>query len=913
MLLRPQLRAMQHSASWRITKPLRWMRSATDRVARRAARLLDRACRTVTFRLGARRFHDYCVSLANFKTIAASGLFDRNWYLDQNPDVRAAGINPLMHYLRHGATGGRDPNPLFDSDWYLDQNPDVRAAWVNPLVHYVRHGASEGRAPSPRFDGDWYLDRNPDVRAAGANPLAHYLRYGAAEGRKARSLFDGDWNRDGNSEVGTAGPNSIREFLKRYGQAEITASDLDRLPDVRALISRIPQLARRDSVLGSSVASVIIPVHGKLVYTLCCLEALLTLSSQSKFEIIVSDDASTDATADAIAGIGGIVTYRRNTNNLGFTRNCNEAAKIARGSVLVFLNNDTIPVPNWLDELVRTLDSDPTIGLVGSKLLNSNGTLQEAGGIVWRDGSAWNFGRGEDPDASQFNYVKDVDYVSGASIALPRAVWNRLGGFDEIFAPAYCEDTDLAFRVRALGLRTVYQPFSVVVHHEGISHGRDLSTGIKAYQVRNNRRFFERWQSTLAAENFPPGANVSQARDRSRSRPRILFIDHYIPQPDRDAGSRTIFDYLILFKSAGFSVVFWPQNMYFDRPYAAALQRHGIEVIYDLNSHTIFDDWLRERGPTLNYIFLSRPEVAIDYIDTIRRETTAKILFYGHDIHFQRLANEFEITGDHAIKKEVIASEKIERLVWSRCDVIYYPSRSECDFVRAAHPDKTVRLLPPFLYNAARIQQTREQLTKAGIPRSQQLLFVGGFRHRPNVDAMLWFVREVWPSIVSCAASCRLFIAGSFPPAEIQELAAFNIVVVGFVSDQELNALYMSTQVAIAPLRFGAGIKGKIIEALSHGAPVVTTSIGAQGLPDAQEFLDICDTPVEFAAAVIAILCNPDSHTTKVIAGLDFLEAAASEAVGHAVLANDVVEIERPANEIRAKTTVSNIALSTDG
>ena len=143
-----------------------------------AGRLLPRALRN--------RFTEQ----GRAKLIAASGLFDVAWYLERYPD--AHGLDPIAHYLRHGAA--RDPNPLFRADWYLAQNPDVRIAGINPLVHYLLHGAAEGRKPNPLFDGARYLAQNPDVAAAGQNPLAHYLRSGAAEGRPAHPLSLGQWH-----------------------------------------------------------------------------------------------------------------------------------------------------------------------------------------------------------------------------------------------------------------------------------------------------------------------------------------------------------------------------------------------------------------------------------------------------------------------------------------------------------------------------------------------------------------------------------------------------------------------------------------------------------------------------------------------------------------------------------------------
>ena len=189
----------------------------------------------------------------------------------------------------------------------------------------------------------------------------------------------------------------------------------------------------------------------------------------------------------------------RNQTNQGFLRNCNQAAKAARGKYIMFLNNDTKVTEGWLSSLVKLIESDPSIGMVGSKLVYPDGRLQEAGGILWSDGSGWNYGRLDDPDKAEYNYVKDVDYISGAAILLSVQLWKQIGGFDERFAPAYCEDSDLAFEVRKAGYRVVYQPLSKVIHFEGVSNGTDVNgTGLKRYQVENSKKLREKWRMSLS-------------------------------------------------------------------------------------------------------------------------------------------------------------------------------------------------------------------------------------------------------------------------------------------------------------------------------------------------------------------------------------------------------------------------------
>jgi GT2 family glycosyltransferase len=473
-----EIEQLKASTSWRITKPLRWTGERFPGPTRHARRAVKLAWWALTFQLTS-RLRDVWARRLQGKLIASSEFFDRDWYLDRYPDVRAAAADPALHYLNHGASEGRNPSALFDTEWYLGSNPDVRKAGVNPLVHYLQHGKREGRISTPPTPAK---DLPSGSREVTLPPALERLLHSFHDPGVIPTML------------------AIYDALTRHESNEISKSDLGGLADVQALVSEATGLARAKAAASQFDASVIVPAHNKLIHTLCCLKALLIGSTRSSFEVIVADDVSTDATPAVIGAIGGVVRFKRNAENLGFTRNCNRAAASARGEIVVILNNDTIPLPGWLDELVATLRRDASIGLVGSKLVNADGSLQEAGGIVWRDGSASNFGRGQDATAPQYNCVKEVDFVSAASIAVPKPVWDRLGGFDELFVPACCEDMDLAFRVRALGLRTVYQPLSAVVHHEGINYGRHTSSGIKAYQVRNSQRFFDRWSVTLSAE-----------------------------------------------------------------------------------------------------------------------------------------------------------------------------------------------------------------------------------------------------------------------------------------------------------------------------------------------------------------------------------------------------------------------------
>ncbi len=662
-------------------------------------------------------------------------------------------------------------------------------------------------------------------------------------------------------------------------------------PACAALIARASVLSAA-AQSGRPQISIIIPVYNNLVFTLTSIVSVLELAGERTFEIIVGDDGSSDSTPRAVRAIGGSVRLVRHDRNLGFLHNCNESARIARGTYLVFLNNDTIVLPGWLDRLIAPFAQFPDAGMVGSKLLNGDGTLQEAGGIFWRDGSAWNYGRGGDASLPEFNYLRRVDYCSGASIAIPTVLWRQLQGFDPAFTPAYCEDSDLAFRVRVAGYEVYYQPQSELVHHEGRSHGRDVASGIKAYQVTNQKKLFDRWRDVLERENFENGTDLLLARDRSRTRPHIVVIDHYVPQWDRDAGSRTMFDYLKLLASSGFQVTFWPDNLNYDREYARVLQGLGIEVIYSSLYVGKFAEWIDERAPYIDFVLFSRPHITDNYIDAVMKHRHIYRLYYGHDLHYRRMEDQRAIDPDSVSTDDIALMRSLEESVWRRCDQVMYPSETEAEIVRQALGDSArARAIPMLAIDASILAPRRDKLAAQFTARKlTELLFVGGFGHPPNVDAVTWFASNVMPLLRNSGHAYRLSIAGSNAPPAIIDLAGGDITYLGRVTDAELEKLYASAGFSVVPLRFGGGVKGKVIEAMANGVPLVMTSVGAQGIPAAGDIAIVEDDAHAMANAIIRGTEAPHELFGRVDRALQFIASNYSrEAAGTAIGLNDLM------------------------
>lgn len=583
-------------------------------------------------------------------------------------------------------------------------------------------------------------------------------------------------------------------------------------------------------------ASIVIPVHGQIAHTLQCLRALADHPPQAACEVIVVDDASPDDTLPQLQGIGGLRVHARERNG-GFIAACNDGAALARGAVLVFLNNDTIPQPGWLDALLDTFVRHPDAGIVGAQLLYPDGRLQEAGGLVFADGSAANRGRFQAADAPPFNTLRAVDYVSGAALAIPAALFRQTGGFDARYAPAYYEDTDLAFTVRAAGDRVLYQPAARVIHDEGATAGRDTGSGVKAYQRRNQQVFAEKWADALARQ---PVSGTEPASVR-----RILVIDAGTPHPDRDSASVRLVEVMLLMQELGWEVVFLPTDLAHAGAATVALQQLGVECW-----HAPFvrqpAAWLREHGSGFQAAWLCRYHVAHDFLPLLRRHAPqAKLIFDSIDLHFLRELRAAELNGDAAGRQQADRTRRRELAVFRQADASVVVSAAEAQRLRQDAPDIAVTVISNIHRPAQRI---------APLPARRGVLFVGGFRHPPNVDAVRWFVQAVWPLVRADQPDAPFHCVGADVPDSIRSLdGQQGVHIHGHVPD--LQPLLEGCRLSVAPLRFGAGVKGKINQSMAHGLPVVATTCAAEGM-DLQDGRDVllADGAEAFAHALLRLL-----------------------------------------------------------
>ncbi len=589
-----------------------------------------------------------------------------------------------------------------------------------------------------------------------------------------------------------------------------------------------------------------------------CLTSLFENEPEVPYLVHVFDQASTDATQDVLAGFraahpGRLVTYRH-PENVGFVLANNMVFAAYPASDVVILNDDTVLLPGWLDALAERAYSDPGIGVVGSRLVYPNGTLQEAGSEIFRDGAGQNIGKWDDPARPEYLAARDVQYCSGALLYIRREVLDRCGGgFDPRLAPAYYEDTDLCFAAREAGFRVVYEPASVIIHREGATNGVDLKQGVKRWQEVNRHTFTRKWAHVLQHHRRGMWEHPDPPRGK-----HVLVVHLMPPLFDQASGDRRLYE-MLLALNAGNRVTFLAVDDRGLERYTDHLRRMGIHAVSNDAGHWPAygrsGGW-RPRCATIEDVVAQNDfDLAIlefyhqgrAYLDDLRRLAPGlPVVIDSVDVHFVRERREAALRGDPALAWRAERTFRDELSVYERADAVITVTARDGEALRAESPQLDVRVVP----NLHEVVDDDDVPPREG---RQGLVFVGGFRHPPNVDAALWLVHEILPRVRRELPGTPLTLAGSDPPAEVRDLAGAGIAVTGFVPD--LAPVLDAHVVSVAPLRYGAGMKGKIAEAMGRGLPVVTTTCGAEGmdLEDGVQAL-LGDDPDRLAAALVRVL-----------------------------------------------------------
>jgi GT2 family glycosyltransferase/SAM-dependent methyltransferase len=717
--------------------------------------------------------------------IAQSGLFDVGWYLSQNPDVATHGAGPIAHYLQRGAFEGRDPSRAFSSQWYLEQNPDVRAAGFNPLVHYLRFGATEGRIPSPVGE--------------------------AAKPKQSLAEAQKDWDDLGHKRL----------------QQLLNSDDRVAFPETE-----------------SPAVSIILVFYNKAHLSLLCLDSILENADVS-YEVVIVNNCSSDETNSLLERIGG-ATVINNSANLGFGDAGMQGAEQALGEYLCFLNNDALLQPHALSSALASFREGLKVGVVGGKILLANGALQEAGSMIWSDGSALGYGRGDDPNLPQYEFRRPVDYCSGAFLITTRSLFRQLGGFNRMFSPAYYEDTDYCMAVWEAGYRVLYEPTAVIRHYESASS--DGNEAAQPAMAVNQQKFREKWDDRLVKHLAYSTANIQRARISARSDAlKILYIEDRVPHHHLGSGFPRSNEILCHLVRQGYRVTCasftsrLQENEYCDIP-------RDVELLDGVSQ---CERLFREYVPNSDIVWVSRPHNMAAFLKGRADKGVsgrARIIYDAEAIFAERDWRQAEILGSEISSKVKSAWLDRELALAKAADAVVVVSERD----RETMVSGGVRHVSIIGHRVC------ANPTAAAFDERRTFLFVGAMHgtDSPNADSMRHFCGSIWP-VVRKATGARLIIAGYGADTALSDCQADGVRILGRQDD--LTSLYNEARVFVVPTRYAAGIPYKAHEAASFGVPLVVSNlIGEQlGWLHGNECL-IAGTPIAFASECCRLYQDPN-------------------------------------------------------
>ncbi len=582
--------------------------------------------------------------------------------------------------------------------------------------------------------------------------------------------------------------------------------------------------------------------------------------------VLVLNGADADVVEFATRRLDGVRVID-SAINLGFGGGVNRAARHARGELLLLLNDDVEVEPGWLEPLVETLDANPGAAGVGSRILFPDGRVQEAGSVLFADGSTAPVARGLPAGDNAWSFVRRVDYCSANSLLLRRHAFEQVGGLDPRYYPAYYEDTDLALALRNAGYSVLYDGRSRIRHLESMN----TTTDFKHFLFRRNvAQLCEKWPAELAGQlqrpagdhpDGPPADALRPAIEHARGDlPRVLVIDDMLPMRSLGAGFVLTHN---LAAEAGFEryalAVHATRHPGADPLAVAGL---GYEVIEgDLAAH------LADPAVRYDAVVLCRPNNFDDFVRHVRRhQPQAAVIYVAEALFAVRLEREAVLARQNGkeqrasrLRGEAAASWKTEERSAREADRVVCVSPQERDQLQELGGGTPVDLVFPL--------QTDIALTGDDPGARDGMLYVSSWTARdetsPNADGMRWFCHEVLHRITGVLPWTKLRTTGANPPASVAKLAGAHIELTGFVA--ELRSVYERARVVIVPLRFGAGVKNKTVEALQHGVPVVCTTIGAEGIdvPDGITPMIVTDDPQEFADAVVRLLTDGEAWRAR--------------------------------------------------
>jgi glycosyltransferase involved in cell wall biosynthesis len=766
---------------------------------------------------------------SQYKTLLdkAERLFDPGYYATQIPNSYEVDLSLFQHFCLQGWREGLDPNPLFSTNEYLVLNADALDSDVNPLVHYVSSALRGYHNMGGIFDSKYYLDHHPDACDSGASPLEHFVFFGLRHGYKPSRGID---------------PFSF-----------LAPKDLSAAPWKLAalLMERIKSAANTIEPISVSVKeapdlTIIIYANDNATSVLCCITSLLEAPPKCPFEIIIADDGSHDHLPLLAARWKG-VNRVPSCGHVGWAKAINRAAEFATGRFIAFLDGYCEVLSGWEEELMEALVCNSKRVVGGGKVVNVSGSIQHGGGFAWSEGKLTILGQDQDPKHPFFNYLRTVDFVSHTFLFVKSDAFYRVKGFDEAYGSPEYSAADFCLKMKRHGWQVVFQPFAQIIRYVNLND----------WQNNSDKLLMEnRW-----SEQLPPFI-----KDHSKSNRGVvghaLIVDQITPTPDQDSGSIDQVNLIVILLQLGWAVSFVPEvEMEHRKTYTTNLQKMGVQCIFKPYYVNLWD-FIKDAGKTIDLALLYKGRPTVHYLDIIKPHCPkAKFIFDTVDIHHLRELREAELFKDENKKKYALQTKKIEIEAIRRTDCTIILSVAEEKLIRKEIPNAKLVVIP-LIRDIPGPQFPREEL--------HDICFIGGFLHQPNRDAIHYFVEYIWPLVSVRLLSVKFRIMGSNIPPDIYALQSDSVVIDGFVPD--LKTSFAKCRLSVAPLRYGAGLKGKIASSLGFGIPCVATTIAAEGMGSGECFgVEIADEPYEFADKIVHLYTDHKHWSELSRTGLNYV------------------------------------------
>ncbi|MGJ7033664.1 glycosyltransferase [Niabella hirudinis] len=600
----------------------------------------------------------------------------------------------------------------------------------------------------------------------------------------------------------------------------------------------------------SPIVTIVIVAHNQWKFTYACLKSILENTGNVAYSIIVVDDGSSDETVSGLQQCKNI-TLIRNDRRIGSLCSRNRAAAAIVSDYICFLGNNVVVQHRWLHQMIDVFATHANTGVVGGKLIYPYGLLEQAGGLVNIEGERRNFGRLMDARAYKYSYLRETDYVNSTCLLVEAKDFSVLNGFDEKYVATSSEDADLCFSVRyQLGKKVFYQPLAeVVCFNSAVSAGQPGNSGINNHQIHNTSAFIEEWKPFF--NRFSDSYDFNDHVDKfQRGKKKILIIDATLPFYDKDSGSRRMHELIKIFFLLDLEVYFLPDYSEGEEPYYSELITQGVRIVYESQGPRSKIDLLEEVLSRMDYVWIARLHLNEKYASVVQQYEKVSWIYDTVDLHYLRMERSLAYHPSNSTSKSAIEELKQKELSYARgADMTLVVTPFERDILVEARA-KNVKVIP-------NIHPVKEHIALPGFENRKGLCFIGGYKHPPNVDAVLWLVREIMPVIWERVPDMKLTLLGSDPPVEVLRLKSDRVEVPGFLHD--VSSFFYNSRLFVAPLRYGAGMKGKIGQAMEYGLPVVSTDVGVEGMDlIADRDVVVVNNSGAFANAILELYHNKE-------------------------------------------------------